>query len=897
MECGLTQRRIVGAKRQALRHGLALWLALLAGETDSPGAPPLELSTQPGRVELVNAGQKLVFAHTAEGTFALTTFVLEGREWRALFDAGRPLLEGPSFGFQPSACAVLTNTPEQKRVEFTGHHRQPDYAYTLRVEADARSPLFRFLITCQLPSPLPLSTPQPVVALWRTRAAPAFHLDQGPDSIYGAAGIPHAYGFPAAYLWDEGREAAVFFNLTPMHWMRRDGVCRFHDVRIMTRAERGQTGLGMHFKKVSGPQLPAGELTVEFFLYQGARPAQPKGLEALDTMIRAFAALHPAASVFPVNHLTGRPASWGQFARRTLADLMAGPEICAELNAPWRDEPLALVPAQPTMIVHPGAIMANTNDTRQRWDFSTVNNHLTPWLLLARLHDDTNALRLGLQKKDALPRFYDPRARLLRHGTRQPPHVGDLEMTWQNLFFHEETLRAAAASGAFNPAVAGRFLMATAGLRELAADTDYVFPQWFDPYRKQPVAQNDVKKLGIVREPWQAGAYAHLMMQAFRMTGEQPFLAEARRAIETLLERMQFRVRNEVYDRHYTDPAEFPITELFGNAYGIAAAYRLYEATGEAKFLRYSRDFLNTLLRLTFWYEDETDPISRQLHNAGLFYPHGGAHVATPWETAEAHLMIAWALQHDRAHPLTPLLLRLSNLNRLNAFHFFPAAWTDPVLALDPSSHKAAGAYFPIEPFHSLEGDGHRGPTAAYMAGLALWNDWLYEALAEATDHEIMVLNLAAPEDFEAALTGLERSFLVFNPGPTDRAGRLLFKHLPAGDYLLTADAHEERLSAAELRRGRPLTLRPGEHLRLTLRHNDHARRAVQLQAQQSAQNALAQGYWHLQERAVDGGSKSVAPEALRRFSRAWQSETTPRPAAGAQPGAPIPPDALHHAP
>jgi hypothetical protein len=659
-----------------------------------------------------------------------------------------------------------------------------------------------------------------------------------------------------------------------MRWMRPDGVCRFNDVRIMARSENGQTGLGMFFKKVSGPRLPPGEMTIEFYLYQESCPQKPTGLEALDTMVQAFAPLHPSQSVFPLNQLTGGQVSWEQFARQALADLMAGPETVCELKTPWRDGPLALVNEQATMIIHPGTPMTDTNRTSEAWDFSTVNNHLTPWLLLARLNGNTEALRLGLQKKDGLARFYDPRARLIRHGTRQPPHMGDLEMSWQSFFFHAEMLRAASAVGPedFNPAIAGRFLMATAGLGELADNVDFVFPQWFDPYQKQPLVQNDIKRLGVVREPWQAGAYAYLMMRAFQMTGEQHFLLQARQAIETLLERMRFHVRNEVYDREYADPAEFPVTELFGNALGIAAAYQLHEATRETKFLRYSRDFLNTLLRLTFWYEDETDPISRELRNAGLFYPHGGAHVATPWETAEAHLLIAWTLKHDRSHPLTNLLLKLSNLNRINSFYFFPAAWSEPVRRLDPRPRGPLGQYFPIEPFYCLEGTGgHRGATAAYMAGLALWNDWLYEALAESTDPEVMVLNLDAMDDYNAALESVERHFIAYNPGPTNRSFRVSFKHLRDPNYLLTIAAGEQKSSAGELNRGLPLTLNANEHVRLVLRSVDSQQRIWQIEQQATAQNALAYAYQMLQEKAAKPGSSVISSQMNRDFAQAWR--------------------------
>lgn len=835
---------------------LAPLTALQAAEASN-----LTLVAEPARVELATEQQRLDFTRT-DGVYILSTFVRDGQKWRAMFDAGRPVLEGPCFNLQPSRYAVLSDAPDRKAVEFSGNHHQPDYDWTMRVEATADNPMFRFVITCHLTTPLTLESPQPVVALWMQQSNTAFHLDQGPDSIYGSAGIPHGYGFPAAYLWDDRREAAVFFNMTPMRWMQPDGVARFHDVRIMTRSQSGQTGLGMHFKKLSGRRLPAGDMIMDFFLHQRTRATKPSGMEALDTMMRTFAPLHPGESVFPLNQLTGKSASWEQVARQAMADLST-PQAMAEISAPWRDEPLALVPAQERMLVHPSA---------RAWDFSTVNNHLTPWLLLARLHGDAEALRLGLQKADALPRFYDPRARLIRHGTRQPAHVGDLEMGWQNIFFHEETLRATSATGSsdFNPAIAGRFLMATAGLRDLAKKTDFVFSQWFNPYQKQPVVQNDLKQLGLIREPWQAGAYAHLMMQASEITAEKDYLIEAQHAVEMLMERMEFRVQNQIYDRQYKDVAEFPITELFGNAYGIAAAHRLYEATRNPKFLRYSRDFMNTLLRLTFWYEDETTPVSRELRSAGLFYPHGGAHVATPWETSEAHLMIAWTLKHDRDHPLIDLLLKLSNLNRINSFYFFPAFWTAPVLALDEKKRTPLGAYFPIEPFYSLEGTGgHRGGTAAYMAGLALWNAWLYEALAEASDREIMVLNLDAMEEYERALSGVERHYLAYNPSLTSRTCRIVFKHLPDADYQVTIGAGEEMHLAADLRRGLSLILKTGEHKRLTVRRSDFRERQRPLQQQRIAQNALTHAYQLMQERAVNRGPSNLSPQDIKTFREA----------------------------
>jgi hypothetical protein len=690
-------------------------------------------------------------------------------------------------------------------------------------------------------------------------------VDQGPDSIYGAAGIPHGYGFPAAYLWDDRFEAAVFFDMTAMRWMRRDGVARFHDVRIMTRRDGDRIGLGMHFKGLTGRTIPAGDMVIKFALYQGIRNRRPTSLAALDTMMRLFAPLHPASAPWPTDQTTGRPSSWDYVATQTLADLMK-PGTLAEITAPWRDRPVELVRSQETMVVHPGAAQPGPEQVAAGWDFSTVNNHLSPWLLLARLRGDRTALKLAMQKKDALPRFYDPRAGLIRHGTRQPEHVGDLEMSWQNLTFHQEVLRASSAAGpaGFNPAVAGRFLMSAAGLRELANNVDYVLPQWFDPYRKQPLKQNDLPQLGAVREPWQIGTYAYLMMAAFDTTGDAGYLSEARRSVDVLMERMHYRVTNEVYDRVYAEPGEFPITELFGQAYGTVAAHRIYKATGDGKYLRYSRDFVNTLLRLTPWYDDETDVVSRELHSAGLFFPHCGAHVLTPWETVEAHLALVWVLKHDPGNQLRKLLLKLANLNRTNSFYFYPAFWTDPVRAHDGTSRSGPGMYFPIEPFYSLEGEGgHRGPTAAYMASLGLWNNWMFEALADTSDRQVMVLNLDAMDDFEPSLQGIQRNLLVYNPTSSKRTCTLRLSHLSDARYHLTVGAKTQSMPAERLRRGLSVTLGAGADVRVALRRSDCRQAMLRLDRQRQGRNALVRAYAALQQKG------SARPDQVQEFQGA----------------------------
>ena len=63
-----------------------------------------------------------------------------------------------------------------------------------------------------------------------------------------------------------------------------------------------------------------------------------------------------------------------------------------------------------------------------------------------------------------------------------------------------------------------------------------------------------------------------------------------------------------------------------------------------------SDHFLNSLLRMTYWYESalRDDPKDRSLRNAGLFRNHGGAFTGSPWETSEAYLAMTVRLKLDR---------------------------------------------------------------------------------------------------------------------------------------------------------------------------------------------------------------------------------------------------------
>jgi hypothetical protein len=842
---------------------------LLAGW---PVRAQLELVADPAQTHLAlaNSTQRIRCDKTEGGGYRLATDIRHGTTWEPLFDGQLPLLQGSRFNLEPTACEVRENSATRKTLLLKGIHRAPDYPWEARIELQADSPLIKFVITCQLPADLKLDTPQPTIALWMNQSTATLALDQGPVSQTGEAyEVPFNFGFPAAYLWDRGREAVVFFNMTPMTWFSPDGLLRFKDVQIKTQVKDGRIGLGMHPRKRTGDTIHAGEMVSEFYLYGGRRESKPTKFEALDKMMQVCAPLHPADSEYPRNTLTGGEVSWEDFAGRTIHDLMIEGVACSVVKKPWSDEPLKLVTFRDKMIGHPDWLKKDPKDLPTAWNFPTVNHHLAPWMLYARLHATSDSLEFARIKKDAVPRFYDPATKMIRSFPPPLPADKAMELSWQSYVFYQEMLQLEETLAAedFNPAIIGRMLMGLEGMLRYAHNVNYVFSTYFNPIAGQPLTFYENNGLGTVREPWTVGSHAYVMTRAYELTGDVKYQAEAARSLNALLHTMHYTESNKYYTRTYTEAMDMPPSDLTGNAYGAVAAWKLYQQSGDPQWRRVSRDILNTLLRQTFWHEDRTDVVNRELRHAGLFYAFVGASCATPWETSEAHQCIAWLLGQDIDNPLVPLLLKLSNLNRINSFYFYPAVYGPATRALNPKQRRDVGQYFPVEPLYQLEcmagSIGNEG-TAPYMASNSIWNWWLYEALGVASNRAVLVLNTASLTGCEEALEGADRELIAFNPTAAKLAFALRLKNLPAGEYAVTradaagrADAATTR-TAAQLMAGIPLTLESLGYARIAVRRADGGVALKQIEINRTARRGLAHVYQLLQERARDNGVKDA---------------------------------------
>ncbi|HWB07607.1 MAG TPA: hypothetical protein VG826_00080 [Pirellulales bacterium] len=859
-----------------MRSSLPAICVILAVLSHAQSLAEVSLASAPDRIELANARQKIEFLKDRSGRFRLSTFVRRNDTWDLLFDGQEPLLQGAEFDLYPGAYKIIESSAGRVAVELSGVQPTHGYAWDLLVELTDATDLVRFRLTCRLAKPLTISGLGPQLVLWMNRSEDLVSVNQGPGNIYhGPADIEWGNSFPAAYLWASGKEAAVFFDMTPVTWMSHRNLFRFRDCRVQAFADHGRTGFGLRVVKRNFHELPAGDLVYEFYLHAAARPERPSRLEALGTLVDTFAPLHPTMAPMPDNHVAPGETRWATFARGVTGNLMLKDLVWDDLplpeDKPWNDGPA--FPERTVSLLRISSDYAvdsacqpqwNRKSVREAWDFSTSNNYLAAWVAYERLHPDpAQHQHLSVKVRD-LPLFYDPACQLIRHSTRYPLHVGEREMTWQNLTFNLETVKIyqMLRPGERDPALAGKFLMSLNTLMTFARKVEYVFPQWFDPLRLAGITQQDVPELGMVKEPWQTGTYAYLMCKGFEITGSQVFLDEAKQSIEQLLNgKMRYTIENERYRIEYDDPVDFPITEIFGNAWGVAAAEKVHAWTGESKYRRYSDDFLNSLLRMSYWYESQLrdDPKDRLVRNAGLFRNHAGAFTGSPWETSEAFLALTVRLKHDtniRA-PLLPLF----NLYRINSFYFFPAVVPNAALAC-PKLIEHPASYLPIEDYYMHEHGGENGAMgrAVYMSGIALWNYLLFEAFAKSDDPEVMVLNLDAVEAFDEAAAAVRREFLVYNPTKRDKSTKIKMDHLADARYRLSVfgagrlSRSYGALTAAELRSGLSCELPPGDYRRILLERDDDEEPRNLVRNERQACDRLACAYQLLQQAAGDRG-------------------------------------------
>ncbi len=856
----------------------------------APGySGPAEIASTDTHVELRTGTQKVAFDRGAAGDYVMKTYILKNGAWTPFYDAGLPLVQGRSFGGYPTSWKIIADSAERKAILLSGVQAGASggFEFEIEVEVTSSSPLIHITVTSYPDTDLTLSGAEPRVMLWRSGTGSSeLTLNQEvpnyqtlDDSAYWKS------GFPATYLYTDGMESAVYFNMTPMDWYSfHGGVRRFQVSQARTVRSSGMTGSGMDLRSsTDGAVIRAGKMTVDFYLYGDSCSSRPSKLQALGRIVSAFGSVLPSSAPWPANYVDPSAVTYRDYAARIAEGLMAEGityrfqpvKAVTDGARIWKDGPLFLERTLSTILQRPGYALKNASGASSIYgDWNCNNNTLIPWLIYERLNPDAGQhtfLNAGLS---AMPAYYDKQARLIRSFEEQPGYTGNgVEFTFQNFFMQQSTLWASYLRDPqdFDPALGGKFLLSMQGMTTLAHNCSYVFPQLFSASALAPAASLDEPAVGTAYEAWSGAIYSYNMCLAYDLTADRRYLTEASVSLDKLFTDMSYYANSQKLKR-YTDPYDFPVNEVSSAPWGVAAANMLYYYTGEAKWLTYANDIRNLTLRMMNWYESmlRDDTLDKSVASLALFHAFSVTDTTCTWENAMTYLPMILSLKNPAVAP-DPLLLKLYNLYRINAFYFCGPSWNPAAVPTASSYTSGPAGWLAVEDYYSAETPtpmGANGPNT-YMSNGPLYDYILFEAYAEAENRSLMAMNLDIVDAASKMAEGAERNFILYNSTGAPIATPVLFHDLKAGlDYQVTTLDSKGRTTVSKVRGS---ALMSG--LSFSLAAHDYARVSVicldrdftvRFTEMQRAQKALIIRYAALQEKASSGVTETLTAQKER---------------------------------
>ena len=698
--------------------GTSTGIALPSFESDLPS-----LSTN-----LENGSQQLRISPNGS-PLAFQNFLRNGDEWKPATLANNAIVTGASF---PLVTSRVRREGSSVFCDGRGNAEGLDgkavsYGWDSEITAlshDADTPWFRFRTALHLPAPVKLrqdSRIEPQIITWLSSSSTLMEgqsgswrrvlLEQPTRNSLGTYGND----LPAVYLLDQsiGVETMMYFDVSEMSWMSTENLPRFLVYRCssISRIERNGTqrlGVGLLAEQATGNVLPAGDVSFTYCLLQRPMTRLLTEQESVARWMQALLPLFEEKLTWPAC-----ATSWKEFASGTVEDLQD--KSAAQIEAKGYTGLRAYVKASSQL----------WNDSPDNFELMTVADVLWPSLLYLRLHS-----ALGFEQECSalladLPAFYHSDTHSIGNDFKRPQDErADSWYPFENALIKYPMIGSLAGS----KDVTDHFLDAFQTAQKMARQYDYLFPIYYRVATLRAEGAGTNYAVG--------GLYAWAAILANRLTGEERYLEEARRAIRVL----------------HTVPAERLFHEPQELAYGALAAAEL-GMPEEAMYLLYEQ------LRMFYWY---SDPSQKSHDIRGMVQ--AAASILYPAFKENVEAILPWTGIMKRGIVFEGLL-RFMDQQRRNNFYFFQ----------DCSGNRKRGpsAFIPFENLGTLELGGMTGNVGKeiYGAGESLWMYLMFEALGQVSDRELMLVNLDLLDAAHAKeFPSRELNFILYNPTAVTRS-------------------------------------------------------------------------------------------------------------------------------
>jgi hypothetical protein len=680
---------------------------------------------------LENGSQQLRISPTGS-PFAFQNFLRVGDEWKPATLANNAVVTGASF---PLVASHVRREGSSVFSEGEGNAEGLDgkglsYGWESEISAlshDDDAPWFRFRTTLHLPAPVRLrqgSRIEPQIITWLSSSSTLMEgqsgswrrvlLQQPTRNSLGTYGND----LPAVYLLDQtvGVETMMYFDVSDMSWMSTENLPRFLVYRCssISRIEREgaqRLGVGLLADQATSNVLPAGAVNFTYLLLQRPMTRLLTEQESVARWIEALLPLFNEKLIWPACATT-----WKEFAAGTVEDLQD--KSAAQIEVKGHTGLRAYVKASSQL----------WKDSADNFELMTVADVLWPSLLYLRLHPSPS---FELECNDLLadlPAFYHSDTHSISNDfTRPPDERADSWYPFENALIKYPMIGSLAGLRE----VTDHFLDAFQTANKMAQQYDYLFPIYYRVATLRAEGAGTNYAVG--------GLYAWAAILANRLTGEQHYLEEARRAIRVL----------------YTVPADRLFHEPQELAYGALAAADL-GMQEEAKYLLYEQ------LRMFYWY---SDPSQKSHDIRGMVQ--AAASILYPAFKENVEAILPWTGIMKRGIVFEGLL-RFMDQQRRNNFYFFQ----DCV----GNRKRGPAAFIPFENLGTLELGGMTGNVGKeiYGAGESLWMYLMFEALGRVSDRELMLVNLDLLDAAHAKeFPSQELNFILYNPTAVTRSATI----------------------------------------------------------------------------------------------------------------------------
>jgi hypothetical protein len=664
--------------------------------------------------------------------FHFQNFLRAANEWRPATLPANPMVTGPSFPLMASRVSQRGQTIIAEGSAMATGIEKEALSYDWNAEISAHKPepdlaWFRFVITLNLPHPIRLrqeSQVEPQIIVWLNSNSTLMEgqsgswrrvlLQQPTRNSLGAWGND----LPALYLLDQnvGVETLMYFDVGDMDWMGIENIPRFLVYRCssVSRIERDGTqrlGVGLVADQATGNFLPAGKVRFTYWLMQRPLTALLTEQQAVNRWMEALLPLFDEKLIWPPC-----AGAWQDFAAGTVSNLQARAETQVDASG------------------HTG-LRAYVKETSQLWkqpadnfELMTLADVLWPSLLYLRLHPSPAFEAQCQQFVNDLPGFFHADTQSISNDFLRPPNErADSWYPFENGLVKYPMIGSLAES----EAVKRDFLQAFATAERMAHKYDYLFPIYYEVSTLQAQGAGTNYAIG--------GLYAWAALIAHRLTGEDRYREEAKRAIQALC----------------TVPAERLFHEPQELAYGALAAAEL-GLQDQAKYLLYEQ------LRMFYWYSDP----SQKTHDIrGMVQ--AAASILYPAFKENVEAILPWTAIMRRGVVIEGLL-RFMDQQRRNNFNFFEKC--------SGNRENVSMAFIPYENLGTLELGGQTGNVGKeiYGAGECIWMYLMFEALGRVSDRELMLVNLDLLDIYDAKQFPPRRlNFILYNPTAETRSASI----------------------------------------------------------------------------------------------------------------------------